>query len=233
MKSILPQVLEKINEGEQIYVVCPAIEDNPESELTNVTSIFKALDNEINKKLKKAISIGLLHGKLDSKEKEQVMDKFKSGLYKILVTTTVIEVGIDVKDANIMVIYDADRFGLSQLHQLRGRVGRGSRQGYCYLLTASREADTIERLRVIENNLDGFKISEYDLKLRGPGDLIGVRQSGITNFVLGDLEKDSIMLKYALKDAKDIMENIKDSENNAIINFVQDYIKNYQQLLER
>lgn len=161
------------------------------------------------------------------------MDNFKSGLYKILVTTTVIEVGIDVKEANIMVIYDADRFGLSQLHQLRGRVGRGKRQGYCYLLTASSEKDTIERLRVIENNIDGFIISEYDLKLRGPGDLIGVRQSGITNFVLGDLEKDSIMLSYALKDAKDIMENIKDRENNAIINFVHTYVKNYQEMLER
>lgn len=233
MRSILPQVLEKISQGEQVYVVCPAIQDNPESELTNVTSIYQALNNEINKKLKKDIPIGLLHGKLESKDKEQVMDQFKSGLYKILVTTTVIEVGIDVKDANIMVIYDADRFGLSQLHQLRGRVGRGKRQGYCYLLTASSEKDTIERLRVIENNIDGFIISEYDLKLRGPGDLIGVRQSGITNFVLGDLEKDSIMLSYALKDAKDIMENIKDRENNAIINFVHTYVKNYQEMLER
>lgn len=233
MKSILPQVLDKIKDGEQVYVVCPAIQDNPESELTNVTSIYQALDNEINKKLKKAIPIGLLHGKLESKDKESVMDNFKSGLYKILVTTTVIEVGIDVKEANIMVIYDADRFGLSQLHQLRGRVGRGKRQGYCYLLTGSKDKDTIERLRIIENNLDGFKISEYDLKLRGPGDLIGVRQSGITNFVLGDLEKDSIMLKYALKDAKAIMENIKDRDNNAIINFVRNYIRDHHQRLER
>lgn len=233
MKPILNEVLNKIQEGERVYVVCPAIEDNPDSELANVNTIYKALNNEINKKLKLNIPIGLLHGKLDSADKEAVMDSFKQGELKMLVTTTVIEVGINVKEANVMVIYDADRFGLSQLHQLRGRVGRGFNQGYCYLLSDSKDEETIERLKVIENNLDGFKISEYDLKLRGPGDLIGTRQSGIDNFVLGDIQKDQVMLEYALKDAKDILDNLKDSENNAIIKAVRKYINEHKEVLER
>ena len=233
MKPFLNDVIDKVEDGDRVYVVCPAILDNPESEVANVTSIYKNLQKALNQRANLNISLGLLHGKLDSLEKDTVMNKFKNGEIEILVTTTVIEVGINVKEANVMVIYDADRFGLSQLHQLRGRVGRGRRQGYCYLLTDSKDEDTIKRLEVIENNLDGFKISEYDLKLRGPGDIIGTRQSGIDNFVLGDIQKDQVMLQYALKDAKEILDNSKDADNNAIINNIRDYMLKHKDVLER
>ena len=233
MKPILNKVLAKVNDGDRVYVVCPAIEDNPNSEVANVTAIYKALVQSLNKKAKLDINLGLLHGKLDSSQKAKVMKQFKTGEIEILVTTTVIEVGIDVKQANIMVIYDADRFGLSQLHQLRGRVGRGSRQGYCYLLTDTKDEETLKRLKVIENNLDGFEISKYDLKLRGAGDIIGVRQSGIDNFVLGDILKDQVMLEYALKDAKEILDNPNKVDNNVIINDVRNYMQKHKDVLER
>lgn len=233
MKSIIDFIVKKINEKDQVYVVCPAIEDSMELDMANVLSVYKNLDKALNQRAHLNIEIGLLHGKLDSEKKDHVMSAFKQGKIKILVTTTVIEVGINVKEANIMVIYDADRFGLSQLHQLRGRVGRGSRQGYCFLLTASKDEETIARLKVIEENLDGFKISEQDLKIRGAGDLIGTRQSGFDNFVLGDIYKDQVMLKYALEDAKEIVANSTDNENSAIIRNVRNLIKKKTDLLER
>ena len=233
MKSILSNVISKINDGEQVYVVCPAIEENDKVDLANVENIYKALYQTLNKKLKLNIDIGLLHGKLDSFQKDEVMKKFLNKESKILVSTTVIEVGVNIKNANIMVIYDADRFGMSQLHQLRGRIGRGLRQGYCFLLTDKKDEEVIERLRFIENNLDGFKISEFDLKLRGPGDIIGTQQSGIANFVLGDLQKDQVMMRYALEDAKNILKNSKEKENKKLIQYIEKYIRENKDILER
>ena len=232
MRTILDDVLKKIDEGELVYVVCPAIDDSEESVMANVEKIYKNLDNEINIVKGLNIPIGLLHGKMDSQQKDQVMEDFKDSKIKILVTTTVIEVGINVKQANVMVIYDADRFGLSQLHQLRGRVGRGEKQGYCYFLTNSTNAETLEKLRVIESTLDGFKISEFDLKFRGPGDIIGTRQSGIDSFILGDLINDQVMLQYALNDAKEILREANKDENNDIIQDVHNYLENKNKVLE-
>lgn len=152
--------------------------------------------------------IGLLHGKMSAEEKDEVMNAFLEKKIDILVSTTVIEVGVDVKDANLMIIYDAHRFGLSQIHQLRGRVGRGNKKGYCYLLSDSSDTDSMARLKIIEKTRDGFEIARQDLLIRGPGDILGTRQSGIPGFILGDCILDSNILETARQDAKEIMAKI-------------------------
>ena len=151
--------------------------------------------------LGKKYTVALLHGKMCAQEKDEVMRDFKAQKTQILVSTTVIEVGVDVASANIMVIYDAHRFGLSQIHQLRGRVGRGNQKGWCLLLSATKEADSLRRLRVLEQTCDGFEIARYDLALRGPGDILGTRQSGVPGFILGDVIQDAKILEVARDDA--------------------------------
>lgn len=221
MQKIIDEILLHIENDNQVYVVCGAISPSENSNLANVETIYQALKQEINQKRKLDLKIGFIHGQLESFEKENIMEAFKARKYDILVSTTVIEVGINVSSANVMVIYDADSFGLSQLHQLRGRIGRGNKQGYCYFLTDAKSEEGIEKLEFLASTNDGFKISEYDLKLRGPGDVLGIRQSGIANFVLGDLNRDQVMLQYALKDAKAILDNQNISENRAIIESVK------------
>lgn len=159
--------------GNQSYFVCPKIEGDEEGSLMSVTELFDELKNRLP-----TVRFALLHGKMKDKEKSEIMQAFKEKRYDCLVSTTVIEVGIDVPDATIMVIYNAERFGLSQLHQLRGRVGRGDKKSYCFLLLGSDSPEARERLSVIKNNTDGFKIAEYDLQMRGGGDFLGTRQSG-------------------------------------------------------
>ena len=156
------------------------------------------LHQELTERL--SFNIGLIHGKM--KDKVSVMEDFKNKKYMGIVSTTVIETGVDVKDANIMVIYNAERFGLSQLHQLRGRIGRGDKQSYCFLLTNSNTERAIERLKIIRNNTDGFKISEYDFDMRGAGDFMGQRQSGKTMMDLGYLNYSvqSIFLAKKISD---------------------------------
>lgn len=159
--------------GNQSYFVCPKIEGDDEGSLMSVTELFDELKNRLP-----AVRFALLHGKMKDREKAEIMQAFKDKKYDCLVSTTVIEVGIDVPDATIMVIYNAERFGLSQLHQLRGRVGRGSKKSYCFLLLGADSPEARERLSVIKNNTDGFKIAEKDLEMRGGGDFLGTRQSG-------------------------------------------------------
>lgn len=159
--------------GNQSYFVCPKIEGDEEGSLMSVTELFDELKNRLP-----TVRFALLHGKMKDREKSEIMQAFKEKRYDCLVSTTVIEVGIDVPDATIMVIYNAERFGLSQLHQLRGRVGRGDKKSYCFLLLGSDSSEARERLSVIKNNTDGFKIAEYDLQMRGGGDFLGTRQSG-------------------------------------------------------
>ena len=137
------------------------------------------------------------------------MNAFRDNKIQILVSTTVIEVGVDVGNANMMVIYNADRFGLSTLHQLRGRVGRKDRQGYCFLLSDSQNEASIERVRFLENSNDGFEISEFDLKLRGPGEVLGEKQSGVPTFTIANLFEDYQILETARQDAQKILENLK------------------------
>lgn len=205
MKPILKDVLMKIDAGEQCYVVCPSIEENEDYKMSSVISIYEGMC-----KILKGYRIGLLHGQMKSEEKDAVMNRFLAHELDILVATSVIEVGVDVKDANIMVIYDAHRFGLSQIHQLRGRVGRGERQGICYLLSDTKDEESIARLKKLEECHDGFELSFYDLKMRGPGDILGKRQSGLPSFILGDLVQDSNILNSAREDAVEIVKHIED-----------------------
>lgn len=201
MGPILKEVLEGLREKRQLYVVCPAIEENPDLNLHAAEQIYRGMVQTFHEKVR----VGLLHGKMKADEKEQVMAAFSKGELDVLVSTTVIEVGIDVPNATMMVIYDADRFGLSTLHQLRGRAARGKVQGECWLLSSTKDALAIERLKQMEVLLDGFSISDYDLKSRGPGDLLGTRQSGLPAFILGDFEKDPAIMECALEDARDIL----------------------------
>ena len=164
MKVILEFVLEQIDEGRQCYVVCPAIENNEEYQMRNVKDIYEGMKKTLGRKYQ----IGLLHGDMSSIEKDEVMNQFVEKQIQILVSTTVIEVGVDVSNANMMVIYDAHRFGLSQIHQLRGRVGRGEHQGYCFLLSSIQDEDSKKRLEILQTCNNGFELSKYDLAIRGP-----------------------------------------------------------------
>lgn len=184
----------EIAKGHKIYFVAPKIEDDPEGEVMSVTALY----DELTERLPQA-HVSLLHGKMKDNEKREIMDNFKNGFSNVLVSTTVIEVGIDVPDATVMVIYDADRFGLSQLHQLRGRVGRSDLQSYCFLLTSTDNPDSIMRLKTLCSSDDGFKIAEADFKTRGGGDIMGTRQSGRTSSILGALKYSPSALFVAKK----------------------------------
>ena len=192
-----------LEEHNQMYIVCPLVEDNGDT-TRNVNDIYKKLKEYFEPKYK----VGLLHGQLDSQKKAEIQKRFADGEIDILVCTSIIEVGIDVKRANVMIIYNANRFGLSQLHQLRGRVGRGEKEGYCYLLTDSKDEQALEKLNVLVENTDGFKISYYDLMLRGPGDILGVRQAGLPTFTLANVVNDNQLLQQARIDALEIIANI-------------------------
>ena len=203
IKSILDDLLREIADGNQVYVVCPAIEESDALQMRNVTDIYRSLEKAIGKKVRMA----MLHGQLRSEQKEKIMNDFHQGHLDLIVTTTVIEVGVHVENANIMIIYDAYRFGLSQLHQLRGRIGRGSKQGVCYLLSGQSDEESKQRLLTLVLSNDGFDIAMKDLSLRGPGDLLGKRQSGLPHFILGDILADQNILLTAKEDAKFILDN--------------------------
>ncbi len=199
IKDVLTSMLDEIKKGHQVYVVAPLIEESDNSELTNVEKLYENLE----KALGKVCNIGLLHGKMSAKDKDEVMDKFKNNEIQVLVSTTVIEVGVDVKNATMMVIFDAFKFGLSALHQLRGRVGRNDLDSYC-ILVSSRET---ERLKILEQTNDGFKVSEEDFKLRGSGDIFGVRQSGDMAFKILNIKNDFDILKAAKEDSLEFLTN--------------------------
>lgn len=218
MGPILEEVLEKIDEGNQCYVVCPAIEKNEDYDIKNVNDIYDGMKKTIGR----MYSIGLLHGKMNTQEKDAVMQDFVDGKIQILVSTTVIEVGVDVKNANIMVIYDANRFGLSQIHQLRGRVGRGQKPGYCYLLSNTSDPDTMKRLKICEKTSDGFEIAREDLKLRGPGDILGTRQSGVPGFILGDVIQDANILEVARDDAAYVLKHMEEDRYASLKSYIND-----------
>jgi len=185
--------------GRQVYIVYPLIEESEKMDLKAATKMFEELRDEIFPKYK----IGLLHGKMKGAEKEEIMQSFSAGKLNILVSTTVIEVGVDVPNASLMIIEHAERFGLSQLHQLRGRVGRGAEQSFCVLLTGDkRTAVARERLGIMEETTDGFRIAEKDLEIRGQGEILGTRQSGVQTFKIGNIIRDLEILDKARQEAE-------------------------------
>ena len=198
LKNVLEKMLDEIKAGHQIYVVAPLIDDE-EDEKMNVTSLKDKFDVAFNG----MVPTGLLHGKMKPNQKDEVMNSFKNGDTKILISTTVIEVGVDVKNATMMVIFNAERFGLATLHQLRGRVGRNNMQSYCYLIS---DYDA-ERLKVLEESNDGFYISEQDFKLRGGGDIFGIRQSGEQSFKIANLNRDYKILMQCKSDAEEFLKS--------------------------
>ena len=202
-KSVYQLMDKEISSGRQAYVVYPLIDESETLSAKAATVEAEKLQNEIFPQYK----VGLLHGKLKNDEKEKVMSDFKDKKYDILVSTTVVEVGVDVPNATIMVIENAERFGLSQLHQLRGRVGRSSLQSYCILVSASRSQETRERLNIMTQTNDGFVIAEKDLQLRGPGEFLGTRQSGLPDLIISDIVKDAKILEIARMEAIDFVKH--------------------------
>lgn len=198
LKDVLQGVYAALKNNNQAYVISPMIEENEDTDYTNVNDLKRKFELAF-----KNYNVGMLHGKMDEEEKEKVMQKFKDGKINILISTTVVEVGVDVENATVMVIFDADRFGLSQLHQLRGRVGRNNLQSYCYLVSDKDK----ERLKIMEEENDGYKISEADFKLRGQGDLFGSRQSGALSFKLSDVRRDYDLLVKVRDDVSEYMKN--------------------------
>lgn len=190
-------IKDEVEQGRQAYVVYPLIDESETLSAKAATIEAENLQNNIFPQFK----IGLLHGKLKNDEKEQIMADFKNKKYDILVSTTVVEVGVDVPNATVMLIENAERFGLSQLHQLRGRVGRSDLQSYCIISTATKSQETRERLQIMEQTNDGFVIAEKDLQIRGPGEFLGVRQSGLPDLIISDLVKDAKILELARNEA--------------------------------
>ena len=210
----------QIAEGRQCYIICPMVEESENLEAENVIDYTQRLQQEMGD----TVRVSYLHGKMKQAEKDDIMERFGKNEIQILVSTTVIEVGIDVPNATVMMIENTERFGLAQLHQLRGRVGRGKYQSYCIFMSASKSKETKERLDILNHSNDGFKIASEDLRLRGPGDLFGIRQSGLMNFRIGDVYQDARILQMASEAAEEIektdqewLKNLPDYENTSSV----------------
>lgn len=203
MKPILAHLKDYLAMGGQCYVICPLVDESENLDAKSVSQIAEAMQKYFLNQYR----VGLLHGQMKDEDKDKVMNSFQKNDIQILVSTTVVEVGVDVKNANMMVIYNAERFGMSQLHQLRGRIGRGDQQAYCYLMSSSSLKDAIDRLKYMEKSDDGFEISTYDLQMRGPGEVLGDKQSGLPTFLVADVFKDFPILQIARDDAMKIIDD--------------------------
>lgn len=228
-KKVYDFVNKQIKEGRQAYIVCPLVEESEELSIQSATELYEMLKSSYFHQYK----LGLLHGKMKSKDKEDIMENFKNGKIHILISTTVIEVGVNVPNANIIVIENAERFGLAQLHQLRGRVGRGNHQSYCILINESNSEVSKERMKIMESTTNGFIISEKDLEIRGPGDFFGTRQHGLPELKIANIFTDIRLLKLAQNISKKILkedpllDSIKYSKLKEEILFMfKDKIKN-------
>lgn len=209
--------------GRQCYVICPMVEESEALDAENVMDYSRMLSEVMGH----GINVGCLHGRMKQQEKDEIMEAFGRNEIQILVSTTVVEVGIDVPNATVIMIENAERFGLAQLHQLRGRVGRGQYQSYCIFMTSSKSRETKERLDILNHSNDGFFIAGEDLRLRGPGDLFGIRQSGIMDFKLGDVFQDSAVLRQAAEAAAELLRDdpeLKQDENRKLSAALERYI---------
>ncbi|PRR84152.1 ATP-dependent DNA helicase RecG [Clostridium vincentii] len=204
--------MNEVKKGRQVYVVCPLIDEDETKQLNSVESIYKRLKEGIFSD----VEVEVLHGKMKSSEKEDIINRFKDNETKVLISTTVIEVGINVPNASVMIVESAQRFGLAQLHQLRGRVGRGEYPSFCILIANIKSDTTKKRMMIMAESTDGFYIAEQDLKLRGSGEMFGMKQSGEEGLLLADIYEDMDILKYAREEAKLILEN-KEDENKRLV----------------
>lgn len=203
LERVLSFIQKLMQDGEQAYVICPLIEESDKLDIQNAVDLYERLKRFYPSDFR----IGLMHGRLDTNEKESVMQAFVNNEIHILVSTTVVEVGVNIPNATAMIIYDAQRFGLSQLHQLRGRIGRGKEKSYCILIAEPKGEIGKERMKIMTETNDGFELSEKDLQLRGPGDFFGSKQSGVPEFKVADMIHDYRALETAREDAQDIVEN--------------------------
>ena len=219
VESVYSFVAQEIKSGRQAYVVYPIVEESELSALKAAEKMFQHLSKEIFPNLR----VGLLHGRMSADAKETAMRSFQSGDIQVLVSTTVIEVGVDVPNASIMLVEQAERFGLAQLHQLRGRVGRGAYQSYCVLVTGKLNDISRERIRTLVESNDGFHIAEMDMKLRGPGEFFGTRQSGIPGLRLADLIRDTDVLELATREAAAFIERNDQQELRAAVRYIQEH----------
>jgi len=215
----------EVAQGRQVYIVLPLIEESEKLDLRSAIEEHQHLSESVFSQF----SVGLLHGRMSSPEKDEVLTKFRDNQVQIIVSTTVIEVGVDVPNATVMLIENAERFGLSQLHQLRGRVGRGSQQSYCLLMSGSKADNAKQRLSVLAQSQDGFFISEMDMRFRGPGEVLGSRQSGLADFALASLVEDQDVLLLARDAAEKIM--LADSSLESLPLIKQELSDRYQKLM--
>lgn len=220
----------QVDAGHQAYVICPMVEPSELLEAENVLDYTK----QLKKQLPSFVCVEYLHGKMKPKEKNKVMERFAAGEIQVLVSTTVVEVGVNVPNATVMMIENAERFGLAQLHQLRGRVGRGSAQSYCIMVNCSGSRESAQRLDILNRSNDGFYIASEDLKLRGPGDIFGVRQSGEMEFKLADIFTDANLLKTVSEEVNLLLDEdpeLKNPEHEALRRHIEDYLgEHYEKL---
>ncbi|MEN3008985.1 ATP-dependent DNA helicase RecG [Pseudothermotoga sp.] len=202
-------VRKEVSTGDQAFIVYPLIEESDKLQVKAATQMYEKLSQEVFKDLR----VGLLHGRMSQQEKDMVMERFALGDFDILVSTTVIEVGIDIPNATIMVVENPERFGLAQLHQLRGRIGRGDKQGYCFLVVGNIDEEAMERLRYFATTKNGFEVAEYDMKLRGPGEILGLRQHGLPDLRVADLVRDKHLLFKAREDAELVIKEFERFKN--------------------
>ena len=223
-------IARQVEEGRQAYVICPMVEESEMIEAENVLDYAKKL----RKELPASVTVEYLHGKMKGREKNRIMERFAAGEIQVLVSTTVIEVGVNVPNATVMMIENAERFGLAQLHQLRGRVGRGSSQSYCIMVNCSDEEGTLERLDILNRSNDGFYIASEDLKLRGPGDIFGMRQSGDMEFKLADIFTDANILKSVSEEVNRLLDGdpeLEEEEHSQLKRKLDEYLgRNYERL---
>ena len=220
-KRVYNFALKEINDGRQVYIVCPLVEEKEELNLNSVEKLY----NDLKEDYFKEVEIAILHGKMKGKEKDAIMKEFKEGKIKALISTTVIEVGVNVPNATLMIIENAERFGLAQLHQLRGRVGRGKYKSYCILIAKVKNDIIRKRMEIMKSSNDGFFVAEEDLKLRGGGEIFGFRQHGSSNLLLADVIEDIHLLKIANVESKKIIDS-NSEEDNKIKEEVKTKIKN-------